>query len=275
MKHRKHHVKNKVQHLKTQKPIFKRAIFWIVILFLIVIFSFLYFFIFSSKFQVSSVIVSGNNNIHSDVLQNITWNNVNKKFITLGNWNLISKSIFLTGPKIITEDILKNFPEIESVKVSKKFPQTITLTVEERSPFAIFCQTYDTKCFYIDKNGIIFTTLDQIPQNVSIIRQAKENEKFEKTGDRVIEKNIMDIISKIKRDLKDNFQVDIKSAMVTTPFRLNIETSENWQIYFNLESETDLQITKMNALLKDEIPAISRATLQYIDLRFKDRAYYK
>lgn len=275
MKHRKHHVKNKVQRLKTQKPIFKKLSFWIIIFSLIIIFSFFYLFIFSSKFQVYSVVVSGNNNVQSEALQNIAWNNVNKKFIALGNWSLISKSIFLTGPKIITEDILKRFPEIESVEVLKKFPQTITLKVEERSPFAVFCKTDNSKCFYIDKNGIIFKTLEQIPEDISIIRQEKDGEEYKNMGDRVIEKNIMDIISKIKKDLKDNFQIDIRSAMITTPFRLNMETSENWQIYFNLDSETDLQITKMNVLLKDEIPAVSRATLQYIDLRFKDRAYYK
>ena len=62
--------------------------------------------------------------------------------------------------------------------------------------------------------------------------------------------------------------------MISTPFRLNIETSENWEIYFNLDSETDLQIAKMNLLLKDEIPVSVRKTLQYINLRF-NRAYYK
>ena len=265
MKHRRHHVKNKVHRLKTRKSIFKRPVFWIVVLSLIIIFSFFYLFVFFSKFQVNSVIVSGNNNVQSKALESIVWNNINKN---------ISRSIFLTGPKIISEDILNKFPQIESAKVSKKFPRTITLQVKERTTFAVFCQADDKKCFYIDANGIIFKLLEKIPENISIIRQFTEDKEVF-TGERVVEKNIIDIISNIKRNLKDNFQIDVKSAMISTPFRLNIETSENWQIYFNLDSETDLQIAKMNLLLKDEIPASARKTLQYIDLRFKARAYYK
>ncbi|MEK7540918.1 MAG: hypothetical protein AAB529_01625 [Patescibacteria group bacterium] len=274
MKHRRHYVKNKVRRLKNKKSFLKRSVFWIVILSVIIILSFFHFFIFFSKFQVNSVIVSGNNSVQGEALQSIAWNNVNKKIIVLGNWNIISKSIFLTGPKIISKDILNKFPQIENVKVFKKFPKTIILQIKERTPFAVFCQTNDKKCFYIDENGIIFKILERIPENISIVRQIIENKEVF-AGEKVVEKNIIDIISKIKINLKDNFQIDVKSAMISNPFRLDIETSENWQIYFNLDSETDLQIAKMNLLLKDEIPDSVRKTLQYIDLRFKARAYYK
>lgn len=265
MKHRKHHVRIKVHRLKTKKPILKRPVFWLVVFSLIIIFSFFYIFFFYAEFQINSVVVSGNNSVQSETLESIAWNNINKN---------ISKSIFLTGAGIISKDILNKFPQIKSAKVSKKFPQTITIQIKERVPFAVFCQTDDKKCFYIDEDGIIFKTLEQIPENISIIRQLIESKEVF-TGERVIEKNVIDIISKIKKNLKDNFQIDIKSAMISTPIRLDIETSENWQIYFNLDSEADLQVAKMNLLLRDEIPASARKTLQYIDLRFKARAYYK
>jgi len=265
MKNRRYHIKNKVRRLKTKKSIFKKPIFWIVVLSLIIIFLFLYFFVFFSKIQIISIIVTGNNNVQSKALESIVWNNVNKN---------VSKSIFLIRPEIISKDILNKFPQIESIKISRKFPQTINLQVKERTPFAVFCQADNKKCFYIDENGIIFKILEQIPENTSVIRQLIEDREVF-VGEKVVEKNIIDIISKIKRNLKDNFQIDVKEAIVSTPFRLNIETSENWQIYFNIDSETDLQITKMDLLLKNEISASVRKNLQYIDLRFKDRAYYK
>ena len=265
MKNRRHHIKNKVRRLKTKKLIFKKPIFMIVVLFLIIIFLFLYLFLFFSKIQANFVIIEGNNNVQSKDIENIAWNNVNKN---------ISKSIFLIRPKIISKDILNKFPQIESVKVSIKFPQTINLQIKERVPFAVFCQTDGKKCFYMDENGILFKILKQIPENTSIIKKLIEDKEVF-IGERVIEKSIVDIINKIKINLKDNFQINIKEAIISTPFRLDIETSENWQIYFDLDSEIDLQIAKINLLLKDEIPATTRKSLQYIDLRFKDRAYYK
>jgi len=274
MKQRRRYIKNKVRRLKPKKPIFKKPVFWTAVLFLIIIFSSLYFFVFFSKIQVSSIIIRGNNSVQTKALEGIAWNHIDKKIITLGNWNLISKSIFLTKPEIISKNILNQFPQVESAGVSKKFPQIITLEIKERIPFAVFCQTDDKKCFYIDGNGIIFEVLEQIPENALILRKLTEDKEVF-TGERVFEKDIVNIILKIKKNLQDNFQMDIKSAMMLTPSRLNIETSENWQIYFNLDLEIDLQIAKMNLLLRDEITANSRKDLQYIDLRFKDRAYYK
>jgi len=95
------------------------------------------------------------------------------------------------------------------------------------------------------------------------------------TGESVVDRNVISAISKIEKNLKDNFQIDIKEALVSNPLRLDIKTNENWQIYFDLNSDTNLQIIKLNSLLKNEISQTSRASLQYIDLRFKDRAYYK
>lgn len=274
MKNKRHHIKHKIKGLKAKKPILKRPIFWFILLSFIIVFLLLYLFLFFSKIQVKSIIVTGNNSVQSKDIENIAWNDVNKKIISFNKWSLISRSIFLTEPKIISKDILNEFPQIKNVKVSKNFLQTINLQIEERVTVAVFCQTDDKKCFYIDEDGIIFKILEQIPDNIFIIKElTKSGDVF--VGEKVVEKNIMDIISSIQTNLKDNFQIDIKEAMITTPFRLNIKTSENWQIYFNLDSETNLQITKMDILLRDEIPANTRKYIQYIDLRFKDRAYYK
>ena len=59
---------------------------------------------------------------------------------------------------------------------------------------------------------------------------------------------------------------------------MNVTTDGGWQIYFNVGSgdpDIDSQITKLNLLLNETINPDARKTLQYIDLRFKDRAIYK
>ena len=87
----------------------------------------------------------------------------------------------------------------------------------------------------------------------------------------------MNDIYKIQKDLKDNFQINLTEALITSPIRLNVTTGEGWQIYFNLQGNPDInsQITKLNLLLNGDITPTIRKTLQYIDLRFQDRAFYK
>ena len=84
-------------------------------------------------------------------------------------------------------------------------------------------------------------------------------------------------IYEIEKNLKDNFQINLSDALISTPIRLDIKTGEGWQIYFNTDTDSDItsQLTKLDLLLQKEISAESRQSLQYIDLRFKDRAYYK
>jgi len=275
MSYRKKHIKNKIHKITRKKPTFKNSIFWISVLLVILVFASLYFLLFFSGCQVENIIIFGNEKIKTTDIKNLVSKNIAKKIISIGILNIESKSIFLTNPPELQKMILNTFPIIESVTIEKKFPQSINLKISERKPVAVFCQPdQNGKCFFIDKNGVIFEELQNIPQNIAIIKQLlNNNEVF--TGENIIGKNIMDLISKIEAVLRDNFQINITEALVADPIRLDVKTSENWQIYFNLNSNTDLQIIKLNSLLKDEISKTSRASLQYIDLRFGDRAYYK
>ena len=60
MSYRKKHIKNKIHKIKPKKPVLKTPIFWIFILFLIAVFTALYFVLFYSGFQVENIIISGN-----------------------------------------------------------------------------------------------------------------------------------------------------------------------------------------------------------------------
>ena len=277
--YRKHHIKNRIHRIKPRRSVFLRLWFWILILILTIFLSFAYFLLFYSEFQIQNVLISGNEKVKTFELQSIISNNINRKIIGLGAFQIFSKSIFLLNKDALSKDILKDFPLIDRVSIKTELPQTLTVEVSERAPVGIYCSPeagqISEKCFLIDGAGIIFEELKNNPENMFIVRQMGNKEAY--TGENVIAQNIIGAVSKIEKDLKDNFKIDIKEALITTPIRLDIKTKENWQIYFDLSKDSDvnMQITKLNLLLKGDINADVREKLQYIDLRFKDRAYYK
>lgn len=271
MSYRKKHIKNKIHKIKPRHSILRKPVFWILILFLIIILSAFYIFIFYSGLQIKNIIISGNEKMQSKNIEDFIFNNIDKKILEFGNLKLTSESIFLVNIIHLEEKILEKFPIIKKIKIDKKLPQTLILGVQERKPLGIFC---NKECFLIDEDGVIFESLLEPLKNVTVVRQTF-GEKKVFIGEKVIAKDIMNAISKIKNSLKDNFQIDIEEALVSNPLKINIRTNENWQIYFDLDSDINLQIAKMNLILKDEISADNRKNLQYIDLRFKDRAYYK
>lgn len=271
MSYRKSHVKNKIGKIKPKKSIFKKLWFWVLFLILVVILTAGYFALFYSGFQIKNIIISGNEKISSQDLQKLALESANTGLIKFWTINITSKSIFLFDQNNLYKEILKDFPIIEKVNINIEYPQTVSVEITERKSIADYCDN-NGNCFLIDNNGIVFQPTT-IADKSFIVRQALDD-KQAFAGEQVINENIINSISKIEKSLKDNFQIDLKEALVTSPIRLNIKTSEGWQIYFDLSPDSDInsQITKLDLLLKDEIAKDSRKKLFYIDLRPKDRA---
>lgn len=264
MKHRQSHIKHKIKNLKPKKLIVQRLWFWIILLSFIIGIIGIYALFFWSKFQIKNIAISGNEKIKANDIESFVLANMDK--------NIFANRIFTIDAKNLTEDVLTAFPVIKSVRVQKKWPQGIELIIKERSPVAVFCDTKNPNaCFLMDDSGIIFEPTENIPQDMFLVNLKNDKEFI--IGQTAVKKMNVDIILKVLRQLKDNFQIDIKKAVVSDI--LVITTSENWQIYFDTTSGIDTQIMKMNALLKTEIPPNIRKNLQYIYLQYKDRAYYK
>lgn len=248
-------------------------IFWYSFLVLFLVCLAVYLFLFLPKIQVNKIIISGNKKVNIEDIKSIALKNINKNIFGFLN----SKSIFLAKTENIQNDILVKFPEIGSVAVSRNFPDALSVILQERSPVAIFCATNEAPskdCYFMDESGVIFETVNNSLNNFVIIRQELNNVQVF-SGQKVIEEKVLNAVLDSEKMLKDNYKIDIFDALITSPIRLNLKTSENWQIYLDLQGDINLQIAKLNLLLKDQIPENDRKTLQYIDMRFKDRAYYK
>jgi cell division septal protein FtsQ len=274
MSYRKKHVKNKINKNRQKKSIFKMRVFWYFLLVLVVVFAGIYFLAFFPHFQVKNITIFGNEKVATNEIKDVVLRKINRKFFEVLNWSLISESIILVNPETIKKEILMKFPLIQSAQITKKLPNSINAQIQERKPSAVFYQ--NNKYFYIDNEGVIFEELQNGAGSLFIVRQIL-NDKSVFVGENVIQHKIMLAIFEIEKNLKDNFQIDLKEALISNPLRLDIKTGENWQIYFDIGEDSDipLQLTKLNLLLKDEITPENRQTLEYIDLRFRDRAFYK
>lgn len=264
--------------IKIKKSIFKKPFFWRIILIFVLVTTGIYFLVFFEKFQISKIIISGNEKVQTENLQKLILQKIEINFwfgVPIGD----SRSIFLISPNKIKKNILEQYPNIGSVTIKRELPDTLIINIEERKPFAVFCN--DSDCFFIDINGVVFEKTLSQANNFLIVRQnivrqtgGGGDEKLV-LGEEVISKEIIEKIAKIKKGTEERSQVNIKEAKIVSEERLDIKTSEGWEIYFNLTVDIDLQVEKLNLLLEKEIPEEGRVGLQYIDLRFGNRAYYK
>ena len=257
----------KPYRIKRKKSILKNRFFWLGVLVLIISIGLFYLICFWDFFQVEKIEISGNQEIKTENIKNLIEKEISKKILFIP-----SKSIFLADLKMTEKNLLEKYPQIAEVNLERKFPRGLKVEIEERKPVAIFIQDEDS--FFIDKEGVIFK--EDTNNEMLKIKNLIFSEEL-KLGERVIEKEKLSQILEIETGLEKDIKVQIETAEIVSDRRLNVKTSEGWEIYFNLENDLDWQITELGLVLekleKQVLPG-KRENLEYIDLRF-DKISYK
>jgi len=252
--------------VKRKKSIFKNRFFWISCLVLVILGVFFYFLFFSSFFQVKKIIISGNERVSEKEIQDIIQKNLKKRFLFFS-----TESIFLTNLNKVKKDILSNFPQISDIEISRRFPDVLNIIVLERIEVAKFCRL--DNCFSLSSDGVIFKE-NQSKENLIEIEDKREIILSFNLGQKIIEKENLEKILKIQKYISEEFEFGIKKFILFNE-KLVVQTTENWEIYFNLNEDLDWQLTKLDLVLKEKIPSQKRRNLEYIELRFGDLATYK
>lgn len=248
---------------RPKKRFYQKKFFWIIILFFSLLGASIYFFIFSSLFQVKEVEVLGADNSLALQINSFILDNFHPKILSFP-----VKSIFLFSEKKVTDEINKNFPIIGSLKIKKYYPNTIKIEFKKRRPVALFCVK---ECFFLDKNGIIYAKIQDGYNLVSIFPVQKENFHL---GERVIPPLRLSKIFKIKDYFNKEFKISIKSFSFQKYSWVKAKTMDGWEIFFDLNKDIDTQLQSIGILFQNEIPKEKIKDLEYIDLRF-DKIFYK
>jgi len=210
----------------------------------------IYLFIFSEVFKIEEIkVLSSNEEITNQEL---------------------SKNIFLLKTKPINTKILDQFPEILELNFQKKMPDILAIEVKEKEEVAVLCHESYNKCFFIDKDGLMFKQVDKelISDNQLVIFLKGLSGDFA-LKERFLLSNKIEDFLEIQETLENNLKIEIKNFIIVSQKRLNVEIEEGWEIYFSLEKDIKLQIAKLKILLEKEILVEERKNLEYIDLRFE------
>jgi len=247
------------------RPKRKRKIIYFIPFFLF--FVVFYLICFSPFFQIKKIEISENQKISSDNLKYLIENKLTKKILFFD-----SKSLFLADLKEIEESILKKYPEIEKVNFFKKIPDKLQVLIRERKPAAVFEK--DGNYFLIDESGIAFEKIQEKP-NFLLMKKSDFNQEI-KLGEGIIKKEEMSQILKVEPEFKNkNLEFKADFAELVNEQRLNVKTSEGFDVYFDILGDISQQVLNLSVILKEKISPQEKRNLEYIDLRFGNQIYYK
>ena len=246
---------------RRKKSIFSNLFFSVSLFSSIIILSALGFLLFSPRFQIDNLVISGNNNISTEEIERIANEKIKTSFSVMG-MDFVTESIFLSlGGKI--NQIKEAMPEIERISIKKNFPSGISLEIVEKKPFALW--NYNNERFLVDKNGS-FIRYEQKDEDISELIQIKQEEECTNLDKKGIINNILAIFEELSKE-----EVNVLSYIIFND-RLRVNTTTNFFILFDLRQDLSWQIEKLKAVLERDDQIREGTNVKYIDLRFDNQA---
>lgn len=189
------------------------------------------------------------------------------------------KTPFFFNSKKLIASLKTSFPRIAEVNVRRNFFQkTLHLEIQERKPWALWCpETESNKveatCFYIDNSGIVFQKAPLFFGDL-ILKIFDEREMTVKIGEPFLETRHVINLQNFTRRLNDTYKTRTVEIRTTVDLAFWLTTTAGWRIVLDSETDIDRALENLDIFLtsaiKDQVE-----NLDYLDLRFKDKGFYK
>lgn len=261
---------------KKKKSILRKKSFWLGLLAVIFVSGIFYCVYFWDYFQIKNIemereVVATRPGIKivpdgdMSAIRSMVETAADKKMVFLK-----TKSIFLFNSRLVEEEILTAIPQLETADIKKKlFGQTLSISVSRKEGLAV--SLVGDAYFLMDKEGKLFDLADDYDkEGLAFISKPDRSFALGETvlgPERLLQ--ILDIRTRVK-----GLGIGVVEFVIFAEDKLIVKTAEGWDAYFNLQSDIDWQIVKLNAVLDEKIPEERRGDLEYIELRFGNLAPY-
>lgn len=193
-------------------------------------------------------------------------------------WIFAKQNIFLYPGREIEEKLSSEFPRIKDVELHRPalLAQAVVVTVEERQPYAKWClpaQAGD-ECFFMDDQGFIFAeALDaQTPSTAYLFRKGLLPET-DIIGQTFLRGRLPEIVGFLELLKAAGYQPQGIRVDNEKDFSVPLTDAFTLRVLFDIEGEQiihDLKLALEADSVRDRV-----AELEYVDMRFGNRVYYK
>lgn len=236
---------------------------------LLVVFSFWgYTLLFTPFFNVQSIVIDGLSRIPQDEIQQRLNN-----FLQSAEWGIVPRNNIFIVQKKRLKNLFQWDARIAALDVQKNYTnRSLSVTIKERVPEYI--AILSDKAFAIDKDGVALIALSlPPPKTLPSITDLRPNDTT--LGQKVFRGNELSLFDFFRNQTPHLIQ--FTDARVGEPSidALTLTIEEGWALYLSLADRPEVQFERLKVLLATKIKPERRKKLQYIDLRFGERTYYR
>ncbi len=198
------------------------------------------------------------------------------------------KNMFLYPREGIEQSLFEGFPRIKEVHIKREalLSQAVIVKVEEREPHALWCtgngaktasSTPEGQCYFLDTTGYIFAPEESLigahePQLPYVFRGGMLSDT-DIVGQYFLRGRLYDAVSFLKKVRRAGFTPLGLTVVNEKDFSVPLLEGPDLHVPFDADS-TEI-ISRLESALAAEGMREKLGTLEYIDLRFGNRVYYK
>jgi hypothetical protein len=239
-----------------------------VILIGIIIFGIVSFFRLS-YFQISSVSVTGNNKLDGSMIVQEAQADSSGYY-----YFIIPKKFFLFYPKKeITTHLQEKYKDIDKVSVSTEGLNDAHIVITERVPFAVYC---NSQCFFMDRNGYVFSTDDQTnDSNLVTFQDMRPEYASSSIGIFPLKTSVFAGVESFTSELS-GLGLHFEKVVIGVNSDVTISNDEG-DLYISLNQSLTDQLALLQTALTQSIFKNADGSIKsfgYIDLRFNNKIFY-
>lgn len=225
----------------------------------------LYIVMYSDLFKIQTIYIKGTDMISPEELRQKANEEINS-----WRWYLLpQRNILFLSKKRLKARINDNY-KLEELEIDRGW-RKITINIKEKINYLIIYN--NEKFFFADDEGMITSELSQEEAVIywgkfPILNIYKEIN----VGDHIISSKVVDFILKFNKKIQ-NENIDFHGYESEGESEITLVAKAGWRAHLDIYTDIDVAIDNMILILNEKIE--NQNNLEYIDLRFGNKVFYK
>lgn len=164
---------------------------------------------------------------------------------------------------------LKEKYNLEEAKIEKKWPDKLLVTVKEKVSHFIWQK--DDSLYLLDAQGLLNRQISFLDDKYLVLEDKRD---YRPQGEQIFTSDEIEVINQIYLNWNDLIATKVKMSKITIYNDWNIDLHTETGFYVKIDKDQDIreQLNNLRAVLEENITGVD---IDYIDIRFGDKVYFK
>jgi hypothetical protein len=224
--------------------------------------------------QITEISFSGLETLEESALRRETLNFLGGKYAFV----FPRSSYFFISTEAVASRIREEFPRIAVVAAARRFPDKMTISVAERKCWGILCKSLQSSsspaCAYIEPYGFGYESAPEATG--ALIRVVRGDQAEVVVGRQAVDPSVMERLRFFSEELPKAAGAEIIEYQLLSrlPSEIRAHTAEGFTVILKRDDDFANAFRVLGKVVDGEIGE-KRNRLDYIDLRFGNKVFYK